>query len=174
MRIVRAAAAAAPALAALAAVVVVVVGCALALAAPLRGAIPTFSKPQSNYLLGCGGCHGENGLSNSRLVPELHDEVGYFLNTTAGREYLVRLPNVAFSTLSDRDLADVLNFTVFRLGGVSVPAGARPYTEAEVGRLRQRPLNEVSLIAYRKQLIDALITRHQGSERLRLYGGDSY
>jgi cytochrome c553 len=154
--------------------VAVAAGCALALVAPLRGAIPALSKPQSNYLLGCGGCHGENGLSNSRLVPELHDAVGYFLNTTAGREYLVRLPNVAFSTLSDRELADVLNFMVFSLGGASVPAGARPYTETEVGRLRQRPLNEVSLLAYRRQLIDTLIARHQGSERLRLYGGDSY
>ena len=28
-------------------------------------------SPETNYLLGCGGCHGENGVSNAKLVPVL-------------------------------------------------------------------------------------------------------
>jgi mono/diheme cytochrome c family protein len=143
--------------------------------APIRSpAVPTFTKPQSNYLLGCGGCHGENGISNSKLVPDLNDQVGYYLNVPEGREYLVRLPNVAFSIMSDQELTDVLNFMVFRIGGASVPARAAPYTVDEVARLRKQPLNEVSLVDYRKRLVDVLIDHHQASQKLRVYGSDRY
>jgi mono/diheme cytochrome c family protein len=135
---------------------------------------PALDKVQSDYLLNCGGCHGENGVSNSRLVPELHDQVGYYLNSASGREYLVRLPNVALSTMTDQELADVLNFTVFTLGGRSVPARATPFTPAEVARLRKRPLNEVSLIDYRRSLVARLIEQHHGSAALMVYGTDPY
>ena len=135
---------------------------------------PAFTPPQTNYILGCGGCHGENGVSNSRLVPDLRNQVGFFLNTQQGREYLVRLPNVAFSTLPDPEMAAVLNFMVFTLGGASVPAKTMPYTPAEVARLRRRPLNEVSLLDYRARLVDNLIAQYGASPGLRVYGGAHY
>jgi mono/diheme cytochrome c family protein len=131
------------------------------------------SVSQRNYLLGCGGCHGVDGVSNSTLVPALRDQVGYFLNNQAGREYLVRLPNVAFSTASDHELADMLNFVVFQLGGASVPTGARPYAPAEVARLRKQPLTEISLVDYRKRLIDSLSAHHKAPGGLSEYGSDT-
>ncbi len=137
-------------------------------------AIPGFTRPQSNYLLACGGCHGENGISNSKLVPDLFDQVGFYLNLPEGREYLVRLPNVAFSIMSDQELTDVLNFMVFRIGGASVPAHTAPYSIAEVARLRKQPLNEVSLVDYRKRLVEMLIGQHGASQKLRVYGSDRY
>lgn len=137
------------------------------------GSVST-AQPKSTYLLGCGGCHGLDGISNSRLVPELHNQVGYFLNLEAGRDYLVRVPNVAFSTASDQELADMLNFMVFTIGGVSAPANARPYTAAEVARLRKRPLTETSLVAYRKQLVETLIAQYHAPGSLRVYGDDDY
>jgi len=146
----------------------------LAVADAGSGAIPHFNKVQSNYLLNCGGCHGENGVSNSRLVPELRNQVGYYLNSPAGREYLVRLPNVAFSTMTDQELADVLNYMVLTLGGPSVPDHAAPFTPVEVARLRKRPLNDVSLIAYRDKLVEQLIEQHHASVALRIYGADHY
>jgi mono/diheme cytochrome c family protein len=134
----------------------------------------TFTRPQRNYLLGCGGCHGENGISNSKLVPDLFDQVGYYLNIPEGREYLVRLPNVAFSVMSDEELTDMLNFMVFRIGGASAPAHTAPYTVAEVGRLRKQPLNEVSLVDYRNHLVETLIGQHGAPQKLRVYGSDRY
>jgi cytochrome c553 len=139
---------------------------------PAFAPVPKLDKVASDYLLNCGGCHGENGASNSRLVPNLRDQVGYYLNSATGREYLVRLPNVAFSTMTDQELADVLNFAVFGLGGSSVPARATPFTPTEVARLRKRPLNEVSLIDYRRGLVARLIAQHHGSAALRVYGTD--
>jgi mono/diheme cytochrome c family protein len=129
---------------------------------------------QSNYLLGCGGCHGTDGRSNSKLVPDLKDQVGYFLSIPAGREYLVRLPNVAFYTASNQELAAMLNYMVFELGGTGVPDGAKPYTADEVAKLRKTPLTEVSLVAFRARLVDELIAQHHAPESLRTYGSSSY
>jgi hypothetical protein len=129
---------------------------------------------QSNYLLGCGGCHGTDGRSNSKLVPDLKDQVGYFLSTQAGREYLVRVPNVAFYTASSEELAAMLNYMVFTLGGTGVPAGAKPYTAGEVAKLRKSPLTEVSLVDYRARLVDELITMQHAPESLRAYGNTRY
>jgi mono/diheme cytochrome c family protein len=98
--------------------------------------VKAFSPAQGDYLLNCGGCHGFHGVSNAKLVPGLKDLVGYYLRTPEGRAYLPRLPNVAFSTLSDQKLADMLNYVVFEIGGNSAPDGAKPYGAGEVGRWR--------------------------------------
>jgi hypothetical protein len=77
--------------------------------------------------------------------------------------------------MSDQELTDVLNFMVFRIGGDSVPpAHAAPYTIPEVARLRKQPLNEVSLVDYRKRLVEMLIGQHGASQKLRVYGSDRY
>src|SRR5229473_1882664 len=111
----------------------------------LQAETPQVQTPRGNYLLSCGGCHGLNGVSNSRLVPDLKDQVGFFLNLPEGRGYVVRLPNVAFSMTTDEALTDLMNYVVFTLGGDSVPKGTKPYTTHEVSQLRRSPLTEVSL-----------------------------
>jgi len=154
-----------------AAPLVVVFG--IALAADLKSEpVKSLSLVQGDYLLNCGGCHGFNGVSNAKLVPSLKDLVGYYLRTPQGRAYLPRLPNVAFSTLSDQKLAAVLNYVVFEIGGNSAPVGAKPYDAAEVGRWRKQPLNEVVLSQYRLQLVENLINQHHASAELRVYGED--
>jgi cytochrome c553 len=131
-----------------------------------------FSAPQRDYILACAGCHGLRGVSNPQLVPTLKGLVGFFLDSPEGRAYLSRLPNVAFSTLSDEQLAAVLNYMVFDIGSGSAPAGARPYTVAEVGALRRQPLTEVTLSAYRRQLVETLVGRYRAPATLRGYGTD--
>jgi mono/diheme cytochrome c family protein len=131
-----------------------------------------FSAPQRDYILACGGCHGLQGVSNSNLVPSLQGLVGYFLHLPEGRAYLPRLPNVAFSTLSDEQLAAVLNYTVFEIGAGSAPAGTRPYVAAEVAQWRKQPLTEVTLSAYRRELVETLIRRYRAPVTLRGYGAD--
>ncbi len=125
---------------------------------------------QRDYLLACGGCHGLLGTTNSKAVPQLKGLVGYYLNTPEGRSYLPRLPNVAFAALSDQDLAAVLNYVVFDLGGASVPSGAQPYDAAEVARWRARPLTEVPLTQYRRRLVASLIEHYRAPTAL----GSSY
>ena len=126
------------------------------------------------YLMGCVGCHGEAGVTMSQKVPDLKDQIGYFLHLPEGRAYLVRLPNVAFAPISDKELADMMNYMVFTLGGSSAPKDARPYSAAEVGKLRKQPLTEVPLFQYRSELVERLIADYQAPESMRLYGQGLY
>lgn len=138
-------------------------------AAVAAGAERAAGPGQAGYVLACGGCHGVEGVSNPRLVPELRGQVGYFLATRRGRDYLVRLPNVAFCAVSDAELADILNYTVFTIGAHGIPANAKPYTASEVGALRKSPLDEVSLVDYRRTLVEDLIAHHGAPSSLRTY-----
>jgi hypothetical protein len=115
---------------------------------------------QSDYIEHCGGCHGLQGSSAPADIPVLRERVGYFMCLAEGREYLIRLPNVAHATITDNDeLAEMMNFVVFGLGGHSAPAGARPFTGDEVAALRQHPLGGRSLVDTRAALVKRLQQR---------------
>ena len=101
--------------------------------------LPLLTTPQSDYVEYCSGCHGMQGNSAPAQIPVLRDRVGYFMCTREGRDYLIRLPNVAYSAITDnQELADMMNFVVFGLGGRSAPKNAKPFSAAEVARLRLR------------------------------------
>lgn len=131
-----------------------------------EGARGKLTPAQSSYMEGCGGCHGLQGSSARDDIPELRDAVGWFLCTPSGREYIVRLPNVAFANADDQMLADLMNFVVFGLGGDSVPAGAVPYSAEEVGTLRRRPLKNMPLAQMRADILkDAMARCSESSVR---------
>jgi hypothetical protein len=124
-------------------------------AAPVVGQLTT---PESDYVEHCSGCHGMQGDSAPAQVPVLRDRVGFFMCSKEGRDYLIRLPNVAFSAISDnQELADMMNFVVFGLGGQSTPKGAKPFRAAEVAKLRTQALATQSLIKTRETIVDNLI-----------------
>jgi hypothetical protein len=120
-------------------------------------ALPILTTPQSDYVEHCSGCHGMQGNSAPAPIPVLRDRVGYFMCTREGRDYLIRLPNVAYSAIDDnQELADMMNFVVFGLGGASAPRTAKPFTAAEVARLRRDALATQSLIVARAKIVAAL------------------
>jgi hypothetical protein len=127
-------------------------GAAIAAGASAPG-LPTMSSAQSDYVEHCAGCHGIQGLSFPARVPRLRDRVGYFTCTDEGRRYLLRLPNVALSATDDDQLADIMNFVVFGLGGKSAEGATRRFTPAEVGLVRHDPLSSVSLTKTRATLV---------------------
>ena len=136
------------------------VPCAASAAPPLPelAGLPELTVAQSDYVEHCSGCHGMQGNSAPAQIPVLRDRVGYFLCTKEGRDYLIRLPNVAYSAISDnQELADMMNFVVFGLGGNSAPKGAKPFTAAEVARLRGQALATQSLIAARAQVVGKMM-----------------
>jgi len=124
---------------------------------------------QSTYLERCGGCHGIQGLSAPGEVPTLRGQVGYFLCTPEARAYLVRLPSLATSPLSDQELADLVNFVVFDLGGAEGGGSYPKFTEAEVRALRTRPLKDVALARYRAGLVEEIISACAAPASLRQY-----
>ena len=122
-------------------------------------ALPLLTTPQSDYVEHCSGCHGMQGNSAPAPIPVLRDRVGYFMCTREGRDYLIRLPNVAYSAIdNNQELADMMNFVVFGLGGASAPRAAKPFTASEVARLRRDALATQSLILARTKVVAGLST----------------
>lgn len=124
---------------------------------------------RSDYIEHCGGCHGIKGSSSPARVPILRDRVGYFMCLPEARDYLVRLPNVAHARIEDpAELANLVNYVVFSIGGRSVRSDTRPFTPGEVERLRRTPLQNVSLVAERRRLVENLIAQCGAPVALRV------
>jgi hypothetical protein len=126
---------------------------------PGDGALAKLSPAQADYVEHCAGCHGMQGVSVPAKVPSLRNRVGYFLCTDASRAYLLRLPNVALSSLDDARLATTMNFVVFGLGGASSDSSARRFTADEVAIERKKPLSAVSLVATRAAIVRSVQRR---------------
>ena len=116
---------------------------AIGLAVGLIAIVETASAdPHADYLLYCRGCHLHTGDAvPDANVPSLH-ELGPLLETKAGREYIVRVPGVSQTPMSDARLAAVLNWVVTNFNDDSQTAEFKPYTAEEVGSARQKVLTD--------------------------------
>lgn len=124
------------------------------------------------YLSHCGGCHGIEGRSGNTFVPMLRDHVGAFACTPEGREYLIRVPGVSMSLIrDDQELANVMNFIMFELGGESTPPGFKPYTAAEVHVWRQHPLSVPDFMQRRADMLARSLSACQASRAQAKPGG---
>jgi len=116
---------------------------ATAVATPASTVPAGVEDPQrawQNWTLNCQGCHRLDGSGSDSTAPGIARTVAKFLWVPGGREYLVRVPGVATSPLSDAELAEVMNWMLWRFDREHLPAAFAPFTAAEVGRLRTRPL----------------------------------
>jgi mono/diheme cytochrome c family protein len=93
-----------------------------------------------NWTLNCQGCHRVDGTGSDTTAPSLAGTVAKFLWVPGGREYLIRVPGVATSALPDAELAEVMNWMFWRFDRAHLPATFKPFTAAQIGALRGRPL----------------------------------
>jgi len=118
-------------------------------------AAPGVENPQrawQAWTLNCQGCHRPDGHGSAGAAPDIAGTVARFLRVDGGRDYLGRVPGVATSPLSSRDLAEVLNWMLWRFDSADIPANFQPFTAEEIDRLRTRPLrNEASQV--RRELL---------------------
>jgi len=113
---------------------------ALATAAFVAAAARAAPQPAQDYVLECRGCHGARGEGTRGSVPSLA-ESARFLTTPRGRAYLVRVPGVAGSQLSNARIAALLNWMLRELASdPPAPASFAPFAAEEVARERARPL----------------------------------
>lgn len=108
----------------------------------------------TNYQLQCLGCHLTHGEGAPRNdTPRMTGFVGNFLRVEGGRDFLVRVPGVAQSALSDAQIAELLNWILDPQGmaGASTPTDFRPYSATEVGQVRRQAL--LNLPGTRAELI---------------------
>ena len=125
-------------------------------AAEDRLTIPRFERAAELYSRNCQGCHGHTGVSVDE-VPDLRDRVGWFLHTPDGRDYIVRVPGVAFAPLDDEALALSLNWAIETFSARQVPEGWSAFTADEVGRSRRRPVANIQ--SERAAVVDELVRR---------------
>ncbi len=105
---------------------------------------PESTNTAQNYLLFCGGCHGDGGHGVPHKVPALNGAIGRFLTVDGGREFLLRVPGVANSQLSDAALTAVMNLCIDKFADSGRGTNFRPYSVAEVTAARRQPLLAVS------------------------------
>ena len=121
-------------------------GVALNLRSPLAGAY----EPRINYMLQCMGCHTPDGSGEPGRVPSLKETLVPFASSAQGRRFLIQVPGASQSTLSDAELAKLLNWMIRDLS-VEKPASFRHFTTAEVAAYRRTPL--VNVQAVRERLL---------------------
>jgi len=106
-------------------------------------------QPAVNYQLHCMGCHLADGAGQIGRVPSIRRSLVLFSASPEGRNYVVRVPGVAQSPLSDADTAALLNWMAENLSDLQIPPGFTGYSAAEIRGLRDRPLVKVSAIRER-------------------------
>lgn len=106
-------------------------------------------QPAVNYQIRCMGCHLADGSGTPGRIPSVRRSLVLFSAAPEGRDYVVRVPGVAQSPLSDADTAALLNWMARNLSDVKVPGNYVDYSEAEVHGLRDRPLAQVKAIRAR-------------------------
>ncbi|KWH57498.1 cytochrome C [Burkholderia anthina] len=132
--------------------------CAFVASAPARadGAADA-ALARQHWVLNCMGCHTATGGGIPGKVPPLANSLGYFTHLPAGREYVMRVPGASNSALSDRELADVLNWVLTTMNRDALPRDFKPYTAAEVAAHRRPALSDVATV--RAGLVRALRAR---------------
>ena len=110
---------------------------------------------RQRYLLNCAGCHLPDGSgSAANDVPSLHGAPGHLAGIPEGRAFLTQVPGIAYSSLNDAEVSEVLNWVLLNFSKDTLPASFQPFTEQEVKALRaQRP---AEIFKVRRAAIDAL------------------
>ncbi|WP_233801586.1 c-type cytochrome [Paraburkholderia sp. HP33-1] len=106
------------------------------------------------WILNCMGCHTGDAHGITGKVPPLTDELGHFVRLPEGREFVMRVPGASNSSLSDAELANVLNWLIYTRNADTKPADFKPYTAQEVAAKRRPALTDVA--KHRAALIESL------------------
>jgi len=110
-------------------------------------------EPRINYMLQCMGCHTPDGSGEPGRVPSVRDTLAPFAASPDGRRFLVQVPGASQSTLSDAELAELLNWMIQNLSRVR-PGHFTSFTAGEVASYRRTPL--VGVRAARATLVRRL------------------
>ncbi|MGV8839767.1 MAG: hypothetical protein ACWA6X_05630 [Bauldia sp.] len=115
-------------------------------------------SPHTNFVLRCSGCHGVTGLGAPAAgIPTFPDLVGVFAGDEDGRTYLFHVPGIIGASLSNREIAEVMNYVMVTWAGPSLPANFVPFAEEEVTMRRAIPVADV--VGFRRTIVERLAAR---------------
>ena len=105
------------------------------------------NPPRVDFMLECQGCHRPGGIGMPEIrLPILKGHVSKFLHSAEGRAFLLRVPGVAQSSLSDDRLAAVMNWMVNEFDPEHLPVDFKDYDGEEVAKWRAQILRNVNQI----------------------------
>ena len=116
----------------------------LSLFLPLTTSVQALERPLS-YQIHCEGCHKADGSGLEGFVPNFVGQLSSFLHVPEGRDFIIQVPGVAQSSLSDGEVAELMNWMVVAYDPSGVPDSFSPYTAQEVAALRGNPLSNATL-----------------------------
>ncbi len=120
-------------------------GACIALSA--ASAAAEVNSPRIDFMLECQGCHLPGGIGMPEIgVPRLKGHVSKFLHSAEGRRFLLRVPGVAQSSLSDERLTAVMNWMVREFDPENLPADFEGYQVDEVIQWRRQILRNVNQV----------------------------
>ena len=147
-------------------------GAAAPAAAPLRAVAADAETPAGvenaqrawqNWTLNCQGCHRPDGTGSDTTSPSLAGTVAKFLWVPGGRDYLGRVPGVATSALSNADLAELVNWMLWRFDKEHLPVEL-----SAVHRGRNRAIAAQPLRLEASQMRADLLKKAGDRERLEV------
>lgn len=113
-------------------------------------------RARQNWMLNCMGCHKVDGSGHGDdSMPDLRRQVATLLHAPGGREYLSRVPGITNTPLSDRHLAELIDWVLISFDPEHIPVDHRPYKPEEVGKWRKMPLT-TNAAEYRAGLVNHL------------------
>jgi len=111
-------------------------------------------SPQVNYILRCAGCHGLDGTGSAiGGVPPL-GLIKTFTSDLDGRAYIMHVPGVVNSGLSNQEIADVINYVAQRWGTPEIPFTS--FSLEEVNGLRSIEIPDI--VSYRRNLTNRYLS----------------
>jgi hypothetical protein len=117
----------------------------VAMATAVYSSVIAYS-PAVNFQLQCMGCHLADGSGQTDRVPSVRRSLASFSTFPQGRDFVIRVPGVSQSPLSDEEVAALLNWMVKTLSDRPPTGGFREYTAEEVHQRRGRPLAQVQIL----------------------------
>lgn len=95
-------------------------------------------RARLDFLLHCSGCHGQDGTGNpEKGIPNFVGQVGHFQRLPEGREFVMQVPGLLSSGLSNERAAAVTSWMIRQFAGSSLPADFVTYTASEAKRARE-------------------------------------
>lgn len=108
-----------------------------------------------NWQMNCQGCHHPKGEGNAaRDIPPL-EALEKFQRLPEGRAFLIQVPGMSRSKLSDEELTEMANWMMEEFATPQTREGWEPYSVREVAELRRRPVTE-GVREYREKLMARL------------------
>ena len=111
-------------------------------------------RARANYMIHCQGCHLPDAAGFAGKVPRIRDFLGFYLHSQDGREFVVRVPGVATSALSDDKLTELMNWLLLTFSARQLPPDFALFTVDEVAALRADPESDPGTT--RKNILELL------------------